>query len=127
MAAAANQRRLAAIMAADVVGYSRMVAADETSTLARLPPHRGATMVCGVADYVAPAISSLFLGRGAAGLDRRASITNAAATNCCRQLVRLLSALLRTLFGCRAVQDPILHSVASPHSNQLVGLDVELL
>jgi class 3 adenylate cyclase len=125
MAAAANQRRLAAIMAADVVGYSRMVAADETSTLARLPPHRGATMVCGVADYVVPAISSL--AGGGAGLDRRASITNAAATNCCRQLVRLLSALLLTLFGCRAVQDPILHNVASPHRNQLVGLDVELL
>ena len=69
MAAAANQRRLAAIMAADVVGYSRMVAADETSTLARLPPHRGATMVCGVADYVAPAISSL------AGIDGHRSRT----------------------------------------------------
>ena len=36
MAAAANERRLAAIMAADVVGYSRLLAADETGTLARL-------------------------------------------------------------------------------------------
>ena len=34
--AAANERRLAAILAADVVGYSRMVAADEAGTLARL-------------------------------------------------------------------------------------------
>ena len=29
-------RRLAAILAADVVGYSAMVAADETATLARV-------------------------------------------------------------------------------------------
>ncbi len=30
------QRRLAAILAADVVGYSRMMGEDETGTLARL-------------------------------------------------------------------------------------------
>jgi class 3 adenylate cyclase len=30
------QRRLAAILAADVVGYSRMVEADEAGTIARL-------------------------------------------------------------------------------------------
>jgi class 3 adenylate cyclase len=36
LGAAASERRLAAIMAADVVGYSRMVAADEAGTLARL-------------------------------------------------------------------------------------------
>jgi adenylate cyclase len=36
MAAAANERRLAAILAADVVGYSRMMATDEAGTLARL-------------------------------------------------------------------------------------------
>ena len=30
------QRRLAAILAADVVGYSRMMAGDEAGTLARL-------------------------------------------------------------------------------------------
>ena len=31
-----TQRRLVAILAADVVGYSRMMAADETATIARL-------------------------------------------------------------------------------------------
>jgi TolB-like protein/Tfp pilus assembly protein PilF len=36
MGAAANERRLAAILAADVVGYSRMMGADEAETLARL-------------------------------------------------------------------------------------------
>lgn len=30
------QRRLAAVLAADVVGYSRMIGADEASTLAAL-------------------------------------------------------------------------------------------
>jgi adenylate cyclase len=36
LGAATNERRLVAILAADVVGYSRMVGADETGTLARL-------------------------------------------------------------------------------------------
>src|SRR3954452_24496161 len=34
------QRRLAAILAADVVGYSRLMGADEVGTLARLKSHR---------------------------------------------------------------------------------------
>ena len=34
------QRKLAAILAADVVGYSRLVGADEAGTLARVKAHR---------------------------------------------------------------------------------------
>jgi TolB-like protein/class 3 adenylate cyclase len=37
---AREQRRLAAILAADVVGYSRLMGRDESSTLARLREHR---------------------------------------------------------------------------------------
>jgi adenylate cyclase len=40
MAAARIQRRLAAILAADVVGYSRLMEADESGTLAALRTHR---------------------------------------------------------------------------------------
>ena len=36
----AVERRLAAILAADMVGYSRLMEADETGTLARLRTHR---------------------------------------------------------------------------------------
>ncbi len=36
MAEGRVQRKLAAILAADVVGYSRLIRADETGTLARL-------------------------------------------------------------------------------------------
>jgi len=36
MAEARVQRRLAAILSADVVGYSRLMGIDETGTLARL-------------------------------------------------------------------------------------------
>ena len=36
MAEGRAQRRLAAILAADVVGYSRLMETDETGTLARL-------------------------------------------------------------------------------------------
>jgi class 3 adenylate cyclase/TolB-like protein/tetratricopeptide (TPR) repeat protein len=40
MAAARVDRRLAAILAADVVGYSRLIERDETGTLERLKEHR---------------------------------------------------------------------------------------
>ena len=39
---AREQRRLAAIIAADVVGYSRLMGRDESGTLARLRDHRKA-------------------------------------------------------------------------------------
>lgn len=35
-----TQRRLAAIIVADVVGYSRLLAADETATLSAMRAHR---------------------------------------------------------------------------------------
>src|SRR3984893_5686651 len=37
---AREQRKLAAILAADVVGYSRLMGRDESGTLARLRDHR---------------------------------------------------------------------------------------
>ena len=37
-----TQRRLAAIVSADVVGYSRLMGADEEGTLAALKAHRNA-------------------------------------------------------------------------------------
>ena len=37
---AREQRKLAAIIAADVVGYSRLMGRDESGTLARLRKHR---------------------------------------------------------------------------------------
>src|SRR3712207_3048789 len=40
MAAPRAERRLAAILAADVVGYSRLVERDERGTLERLKAHR---------------------------------------------------------------------------------------
>ena len=40
MAEKTIQRRLAAILAADVVGYSRLMQADEVSTLEALKAHR---------------------------------------------------------------------------------------
>ena len=35
-----DKRRLAAILAADIVGYSRLMGADESGTLAQLKTHR---------------------------------------------------------------------------------------
>ena len=45
-----NTRRLAAILAADVVGYSRLMAADEVGTLAALKATRREV---GFSDWIA--------------------------------------------------------------------------
>jgi class 3 adenylate cyclase len=53
------ERRLAAILAADVVGYSRLMGEDEEGTLARLKAYREiidsliSTHVCLVAQEIA--------------------------------------------------------------------------
>jgi class 3 adenylate cyclase/pimeloyl-ACP methyl ester carboxylesterase len=45
------QRRLAAILAADVVGYSRLMGADEMGTLTALKSHRRELMDSGIAEH----------------------------------------------------------------------------
>ena len=45
------QRRLAAILAADVVGYSRLMEADEEGTLARMKTLRNDVIDPKVAEY----------------------------------------------------------------------------
>ena len=44
-------RRLAAILAADVAGYSRLMGADEEGTLARLKAHRRDLIDPAIADH----------------------------------------------------------------------------
>ena len=45
------ERRLAAILAADVVGYARLMGADEAGTLARLKADRGQAIEPGIAAH----------------------------------------------------------------------------
>ena len=45
------QRKLAAILAADVVGYSRMMGSDEVGTIARLKARRADTIAPVIAAY----------------------------------------------------------------------------
>ena len=45
------ERRLAAILAADVVGYSRLMEADEAGTLAALKTHREILIDPEIADH----------------------------------------------------------------------------
>jgi len=45
MAAARVERRLAAILAADVAGYSRLMGVDEVGTASTLREHRAATEI----------------------------------------------------------------------------------
>ena len=45
------QRRLAAILAADVVGYSRLMGVDEMGTLTALKSHRRELVDCGIAEH----------------------------------------------------------------------------
>ena len=50
---AREQRRLAAIVAADVVGYSRLMGRDESATLTRMREHRKQRFEPVLARYVA--------------------------------------------------------------------------
>jgi class 3 adenylate cyclase len=45
------QRRLAAVLAADVVGYSRLMGADEVGTLASLKLHRRELVDSGISEH----------------------------------------------------------------------------
>ena len=45
------QRRLAAILAADVVGYSRLMGADEMATITALKSHRRELIDSGIAEH----------------------------------------------------------------------------
>src|SRR6185295_5402648 len=45
------ERRLVAILAADVAGYSRLMGADEEGTLARLKAHRAALVDPKIAEH----------------------------------------------------------------------------
>src|SRR4030081_1083280 len=47
----AMQRRLAAILAADVVGYSRLMGADEMGTITSLKSHRRELVDSGIAEH----------------------------------------------------------------------------
>jgi class 3 adenylate cyclase/pimeloyl-ACP methyl ester carboxylesterase len=47
----AMQRRLAAILAADVVGYSRLMGVDEMGTLTALKSHRRELVDCGISEH----------------------------------------------------------------------------
>ena len=47
-----EQRKLAAVLAADVVGYSRLMGRDEAGTLARLPATREAARSSSVIQLV---------------------------------------------------------------------------
>ena len=58
MADGGPTRRLTTILAADVAGYSRLVAADEGGTLARLRDYRSALIDPKLAGY--PELSPFF-------------------------------------------------------------------
>ena len=51
MAAERVERKLAAILAADIAGYSRLIGADEEGTLARLRAHRRELIDPNIAEH----------------------------------------------------------------------------
>ncbi len=51
------ERRLAAILAADVVGYSRLMGEDETGTLDPIRAHREAVIEPKIGDEIAASSS----------------------------------------------------------------------
>ena len=90
MAEARNVRRLAAILAADVVAYSRMMAADESGTLAALKRHREAVFDPAVAEHNGRIVK--LIGDGT--LVEFASVVD--AVNCALAIQRTLAAEVAT-------------------------------
>jgi adenylate cyclase len=67
MAASRVARRLAAILAADVVGYSRLIERDERGTLERLRTHRKELVEPLLAEHRGRIVKLMGDGAGALG------------------------------------------------------------
>jgi hypothetical protein len=62
------ERKLAAILSADVVSYSRLMGTDEEGTLARLKAaDRGRARLAGIAEPRTPSARAVKTGTGARG------------------------------------------------------------
>ena len=79
MAEARVERRLAAILAADVAGYSRLMGVDEEGTLAALKAYRGAARISHVCD-VGSNILIKFSDAAGERLNAPIAVGNAAGT-----------------------------------------------
>jgi adenylate cyclase len=92
------ERRLAAIMAADVVGYSRLMEVDETGTLARLKTHR--------LELIDPAISKnkgrIIKTSGDGMLVEFSSVTD--AVQCAAEIQRRMARRNSDVSPARAIQ-----------------------
>src|SRR5215204_2290111 len=92
------ERRLAAIMAADVVGYSRLMEVDETGTLARLKTHR--------LELIDPAISKnkgrIIKTTGDGMLVEFSSVTD--AVQCAAEIQRRMARRNSDVSPARAIQ-----------------------
>jgi len=82
------QRKLAAILAADVVGYSRMMSEDEAGTLARMKAHRHELFDPKVKEYRgrtrAARVQRRSKGRGTTGGHQRPELLDQPVF-CCRR------------------------------------------
>ena len=63
-----NRRRLAAIVSADVVGYSRLMGVDETATIAALRAHRKELIDPKIAEYGGRIVKTMGAGLSKNGL-----------------------------------------------------------
>src|SRR5690242_16327624 len=86
MAEGRVQRRLAAILVADVVGYSRAMGSDEEGTLARLKEHRHALLEPKVSEHHGRIIKTI----GDGVLVEFASVVD--ALRCAVEIQRAMSA-----------------------------------
>jgi class 3 adenylate cyclase len=80
MPLAREQRKLAAILAADVVGYSRLMGRDESGTLARLRKSRSEHLEPVLAKYGGRLVK--LTGDGADAMGREWVLYNKEITHC---------------------------------------------
>ena len=76
-----EERRLTTILAVDIVGYSRLMAADEAGTLAQLKTHRKELIEPKTAEYHGRVVK--LMGDRVSGVRPRAGCCRAPGLSCC--------------------------------------------
>ncbi len=109
------ERRLAAVLAADVVGYSRLMEADEAGTLAALKSHREDLIDPEIAEHYGRIVK--LMGDGA--LVEFASVVDAVA--CAAEIQRGMAARNRGVDEIERIEVELLRATTKPTERDIDG------
>ena len=109
------ERRLAAVLAADVVGYSRLMEADEAGTLAALKSHREDLIDPEIAEHYGRIVK--LMGDGA--LVEFASVVDAVA--CAAEIQRGMAVRNRGVDEIERIEVELLRATTKPTERDIDG------